>query len=376
MSVNINKRARRQCTFNAELAKDYPFLEKRSNLSDSEVYCKLCNHSFSIANSGRTQINNHINTEGHKKNERAQASSKQLNNFFPNLKAKKEDLDLAAREGTIAYHTVLHDHSFNSVSCTSKLLKSFYDQKFSCSKTKCERIVIKVLAPAAIEVVEKELANVNYINAAVDCSNHKNVKLMPVMIRYFTVPEGVKVRMIDIHSLPGETAEIITTAVLKTLKEFSLSDKLIGICADNTNTNFGGVNRKGKVNLFSWKEIENSLETFTAFTGSKLNENELLDEFACLNEYITKEKIADWDKKILNADLRWADLYREQMHQLNVFSLINNYWSAEKVNLSLETLNAAITMKVNMRMDCSEYYAYLKSDTELLKKIHSAEKYM
>ncbi|CAL8068026.1 unnamed protein product [Orchesella dallaii] len=624
-----NKRSRRNCTFNDELAKEFPFLEKRHQLGDSEVYCKLCNNSFSIANSGRSQITSHLNTEGHKKCERAKASSKQISNFFANLKPEKEEFDLATREGTIAYHTVLHDHSFNSVTCTSKLLKTFYDKKISCAKTKCEKIVTKVLSVAAIDLVREEVANINYVNAAVDCSNHKSVKLMPVMIRYFTVNEGVKIRLIDIHSLKGETADIITTALLETLSKFKLDSKLVGICADNTNPNFGGINRKGKVNLFfklkerlgreivvigcaahivhnsvetaadclpfdiesilakiykyfsiytvrieslrefcdfvqiefkpllsssktrwlslgkalerllklfvgvksyflsestcpvvlkrffqdectelhlwflhtqvhvfnqsilkiekqnisavetysivknlidslslrkvekftglqaklelrklvengeitgnkfyktfdelfdvaikyltdwmqhfncvsyfswtsltklpSWKELEDSMATFTKFTGKTLSENELFDEYGFLGRYLTAEKIKEWEESPICADQKWALIFQHfknshvrhsnllQIVELSlalpgtnapverVFSLVNNYWSAEKVNLSLETLNAVITMKVNMRMDCNDYFSYLKSNPELLKRIHSADKYL
>ncbi|CAL8119834.1 unnamed protein product [Orchesella dallaii] len=241
---------RRKCHFNSDLEKEFGFLEKRQKNDPSVVYCTVCNNTFSIANSGRSQIIKHLTTDLHKKGEQAKASSKKLDQFFTSVKPKQEDFELAAREGTIAYHTVVHDHSFNSVTCTSKLLKAFYDAKFLCAKTKCEKIVTNVLVPASLDIVRKDLDNCNFVTASVDCSNHKSIKLMPVLLRYFSTENGIQIKLIDMHSLKCETSEVITTALLDSLAKYNVTEKLIGICADNTNTNFGGINRKGKVNVF------------------------------------------------------------------------------------------------------------------------------
>lgn len=55
----------------------------------------------------------------------------------------------------------------------------------------------------------------------------------------------------------GETAEILSERVSKTLDDFKLRDKVVCFSADNTNTNFGGVSRKGKENIF--KKLKESL---------------------------------------------------------------------------------------------------------------------
>ena len=50
--------------------------------------------------------------------------------------------------------------------------------------------------------------------------------------------------------VPGETAEILSKYLLLVLDQTKLKDKLIGFCADNCNTNFGGVKRRGHNNVF------------------------------------------------------------------------------------------------------------------------------
>ena len=73
-----------------------------------------------------------------------------------------------------------------------------------------------------------------------------------VKVRYFWPEEGVKSKLLDFHSVPGETAAIITNCLVSTLKKNDLTQKIVAYCGDNCNTNFGGVKRKGKNNVFSY----------------------------------------------------------------------------------------------------------------------------
>lgn len=67
----------------------------------------------------------------------------------------------------------------------------------------------------------------------------------------------MQVKILDFVSLPGETSKIVSNSLLETLNKNNLTNKLVAYCADNANTNFGGVNRKGDNNIFS--EIKNKL---------------------------------------------------------------------------------------------------------------------
>jgi hypothetical protein len=51
---------------------------------------------------------------------------------------------------------------------------------------KCESILVNVLAPFTMQQVLEELVCVKYLTVMVDTSNHKNLKLVLVLVRYFT----------------------------------------------------------------------------------------------------------------------------------------------------------------------------------------------
>lgn len=76
------------------------------------------------------------------------------------------------------------------------------------------------------------------------------MKLVLVIVRYFSCTLGVQNKILEFSNLPGDTAEIIHAHIVKVLNENVLSNKIIGFSADNTNTNFGGMLRKGKNKVF------------------------------------------------------------------------------------------------------------------------------
>lgn len=106
-----------------------------------------------------------------------------------------------------------------------------------------------VISPFAMSEVRKDLEKVNYVTVYTDASNHTSTKLVPLMVRYFNYSNGVQVKVLDFQALLGETADIISSFVLKTLGDFNLESKVVGLCVDNTNTNFGGSLRKGSKNV-------------------------------------------------------------------------------------------------------------------------------
>lgn len=245
--------AKRKCYFSNELEKEFPFIKRsrQDNLQTDEVVCTVCNSQFSIASGGRRDINKHINTQKHCKAKQASAVSKTVDTFFKCKEAKADDLLCAAKEATFAYHSVQHDLSFNSSACQSKLLSKLYDPKFSSAKTKTEAIVVNVIAPFVNEKVTSELVKSHFVTITIDSSNRLDNKLVPVMVRYFIPSVGIKTKLLEFDDVSGETSDILTEHVIKTLQSNNLLEKVICYCADNTNTNFGGVNRKGKVNVFT-----------------------------------------------------------------------------------------------------------------------------
>jgi len=55
----------------------------------------------------------------------------------------------------------------------------------------------------------------------VDTSNHKNLKLVPILIRYFNPQEGVKIKVLEFMNLKGETSNILSDYILNVLKKYN-----------------------------------------------------------------------------------------------------------------------------------------------------------
>ena len=193
----------------------------------------------------------HLGSKKHKVTVEAVASSSRVTSFFKDVgSASVATLALAAKEATFAYHTATHGQSFRGSDCTSKLVSKLFEPKFSLGKTKCETIVVKVIAPMCIEKLHQELDQINFVTVSIDVPNLKEVKLVPIVVGYFLPESGVKLKLLEFKSIPGETAEILSKYLLSVLDQTKLKDKLIGFCADNCNSNFGSVNRRGYNNVF------------------------------------------------------------------------------------------------------------------------------
>ena len=129
--------------------------------------------------------------------------------------------------------------------------------------------IIGVLAPHSVHTILKELADGPF-SISIDSSNHKTTKLFPLVLRYFHSKKGIQVRLLDLEELGGETAaevqnyfwqsfllpiKIITLQIyewiLKILQRHKLKfEALTSFCADNCNTNFGGMDHGGDKNIF------------------------------------------------------------------------------------------------------------------------------
>jgi hypothetical protein len=117
-----------------------------------------------------------------------------------------EDKHIAAEEGLFAFHTIKHKHFFRSMDRTSSVIRNLHVQKFSYGRTKCEAVVVNVLAPFDMQQILGELETVKYVTFMVRTRNHKSLKL---------------------------------------------SNKIIAFCGDNVNANFRGAARKGTNNVLA-----------------------------------------------------------------------------------------------------------------------------
>ncbi|KAK8770505.1 hypothetical protein V5799_013028 [Amblyomma americanum] len=135
--------------------------------------------------------------------------------------------------------------------CTSKLLQKLFNEKSSCARTKAEAIALNVLAPSAEEELKTDLQEAKFISVFCDPSNHKDLKVLPIMVRYFTAAAGVQTKLLEINTLPGKTSAMVSQYIMDALEANQVTSKLVAFSADNANCNFGGAARNGKNNVFS-----------------------------------------------------------------------------------------------------------------------------
>jgi hypothetical protein len=109
---------------------------------------------------------------------------------------------------------------------------------------------VSVLAPYAMAVFRNEHEKANYVSIMIDSSNHNALKIVPVLVRYFIPEEVIKTMVLEFLDLPCETADQLTECVWQLVTKWNIEEKVVGLSADNTNTNFGGSSRRGKNNAF------------------------------------------------------------------------------------------------------------------------------
>ncbi|KAL4101263.1 hypothetical protein QTP88_021283 [Uroleucon formosanum] len=249
---------KRKCVFNDRLKESFKsFVDGRDV---SEAKCIVCDCYVSVANKGSYDLKAHLDTTKHKSRiaSSAVSSSNNLSNFVIN-KNTPEILKVSAVEGTLAFHTVVHHHSFQSMDCTPAILRCMFDdsntaKKISCARTKTEAIVNNVLAPHSLKVMIECLKCIPFISIATDASNHGNTKMFPVLIQYYDyLNGGINIKLIDLKNTKNETSDTVRTRelLLESLNKNNIKSKCVTFVGDNTNTNFGGINCKSGQNIFS-----------------------------------------------------------------------------------------------------------------------------
>ncbi|VVC39435.1 Hypothetical protein CINCED_3A009050 [Cinara cedri] len=90
-----------------------------------------------------------------------------------------------------------------------------------------------------------QLKAVNFATFTIDTSNHKNFKIVLILIRHFDPKLGVHIKVLEFTNLKGETSDKFPFYKIEALIKHKLSHKIVAFTGDNCNTNFGGAARKG-----------------------------------------------------------------------------------------------------------------------------------
>jgi hypothetical protein len=70
--------------------------------------------------------------------------------------------------------------------------------------------VINVLAPLNINQIREELEGAKFIYVMTDSSNHKHVKLTPMLVHYFVAQQEVKMKILKFTNLSGKSSAQLT----------------------------------------------------------------------------------------------------------------------------------------------------------------------
>ena len=115
--------------------------------------------------------------------------------------------------------------------------------KVCCGRTKCEAIVKNVLGEKALAVVIDDLRQHDpplFFGIQTDASNHKNMKMFPVCVQYFSLEHGTVTYIIDFFENADESADGMFTSLKNTMDNLQLDWKSVSyLSADNANCNFG-----------------------------------------------------------------------------------------------------------------------------------------
>ncbi|KAK4883075.1 hypothetical protein RN001_006394 [Aquatica leii] len=217
---------KRHCKVSDDYFKQFPSIKKGK--TDDEVCCEICNCYINITYKGKKRYC--------------------LQNFVLKTKTKNKDM-IRAAETTLAYHTVEHHHSFNS------------------------------MGPHSLKFINKQLNEIPYVGVSTDASNHNSVKMFPILIQNFDQHSGMEIKVVDLPRITGEASEMVSEMLISSLEKLKLTKKCIAFSGDNCNINFSGMRRAGKNNIF-FKLME-----FYDFM-MRPEQSQLLEEIRAKNKYL------------------------------------------------------------------------------------------
>jgi hypothetical protein len=240
------KKFKQKCIFQDKWLTEDRYKQWLRKSGVSSALCLFCNSNFTVKHEGIKSINDHLLTQKHKTSIKAKESTNSVKTFFITKNTEEENKVILC-ELTFIYHNVMHHNSYLSLDCEMKLAaKAFPDssiaKKLRCGRTKGEMIVKNVLCPASIELCLNELnkSNTKMFSIATDAPNKGNIKLFPIIMKFFSKTFGVKEFIIDLLEDPKEDSESIFNNIQQVLKTNGLcTDKIVSHTADNANVNYG-----------------------------------------------------------------------------------------------------------------------------------------
>lgn len=150
--------------------------------------------------------------------------------------------------------------------------------------------------------------------------------------------------------------------------------------------------------VLAWTQIEKTMEEIAGFDVDG-NAAKVFCQYGYIKNYCTAEKFEEWKEKKLPSEKRWVEVFKHmeaaQVPYLEfsrlvefilclpgtsapverVFSSAKNIWKTESSQLGVNTLKSILLVKNNLEYKCVDFYHFLKTQPQLLRKISAQEKY-
>lgn len=152
--------------------------------------------------------------------------------------------------------------------------------------------------------------------------------------------------------------------------------------------------------MLSWSEIEVSANfIYSKVPNHGIDEDILYDQMCYVRKYVTDSKISEWEENDVAVDQRWVEMFKHFKNEHvpyneskkiveyalclpgtnavteRIFSLINNFWTSDKTQMTIETVKTIIIVKHNLSGTCEDFLSTISSNDDVLKKVHSSQKY-
>lgn len=124
------------------------------------------------------------------------------------------------------------------------------DPNFHCAEGKLASIIKVILNNRSVHQMKQDMLKANSISLFHDTTTLHNTKILVIMVKYYDPLGDVQVRCLDLVQIIHETADDISRHIQTAMRNAGIDNhKVKGLVADNTNSNFGGSQHKGKQNV-------------------------------------------------------------------------------------------------------------------------------
>jgi hypothetical protein len=127
------------------------------------------------------------------------------------------------------------------------------------------------LAPLAEELCKQlGLHDASLISVSSDTPNRKSF-IIPIMVWFLHPISWIEVKLLEVHSVEGETSDIIVNAIVNWVRKFNIEDMCFW--GDNTNSNFDGAQHRGKHNVLTQLRNLRSINVLRIGCGAHIIHN-------------------------------------------------------------------------------------------------------